>query len=70
LSLAIGSAPNNTVQASVRATLASGFAILILPLSLGWLADWLGIWKAYSIVTVLLIGILLLMLVTKKKSKT
>lgn len=70
LSLAIGSAPNNTVQASVRATLASGFAILILPLSLGWLADWLGIWKAYSIVTVLLIGILLLMLATKRKSKT
>jgi fucose permease len=67
LSLAIGVANNNTVQASVRATLASGTAILALPLELGHLADMVGIRPAYGVVGVLLIGILLIMLVTAGK---
>jgi len=64
LSLAIGSAPDNTVQASVRATLASGTAILVLPLVLGRLADQFGIWQAYGVVGILLVGVLLILLST------
>ncbi len=67
LSLAIGSAPDNTVQASVRATLASGTAILILPLVLGRLADMVGIWQAYGIVIILLAGVLFIMISTARK---
>jgi len=64
LSLAIGTANNNTVQASVRATLASGTAILALPLVLGRLADMVGIWQAYGVVAILLISVFLIILVT------
>jgi fucose permease len=66
LSLAIGAANNNTVQASVRATLASGTAILALPLALGRLADAVGIRQAYGVVAILLIGVFLIILVTGK----
>ena len=58
LSLAIGAA-NNTVQASARATLASGTAILTLPLVLGRLADAVGIRLAFGVVIFLLLGIFL-----------
>jgi fucose permease len=64
LSLAIGTANNNTVQASVRATLASGTAILALPLVLGRLADMVGIRQAYGVVAILLISVFLIILVT------
>jgi fucose permease len=67
LSLAIGVADNNTVQASARATLASGTAILALPLVLGHLADMVGIRPAYGVVGILLIGISVIMLVTRGK---
>jgi fucose permease len=60
LALAIGTAGGNTVQASARATLASGTAILALPLVLGRLADMTGIRPAYAVVTVLLAGVLLI----------
>ncbi|HEX2998382.1 MAG TPA: MFS transporter [Anaerolineales bacterium] len=60
LSLAIGAADGNTVQAGARATLASGTAILALPLVLGRLADAVGIRAAYSVVLVLLIGVFLI----------
>ncbi len=63
LSLSIGVAQKNTVQASARATLASGTAILALPLILGRLADMVGIRLAYGVVGILLFGILLIMLV-------
>jgi fucose permease len=62
ISLAIGAAPDNTAQAGARATLASGTAILVLPLVLGRLADAVGIRSAYGVVGALLIGILLIML--------
>jgi fucose permease len=55
LSLAIGSAGSHTVQASARATLASGAAILALPLVLGRLADAFGIRPAYTVVLILLV---------------
>ena len=60
LSLAMGTAPNNTVQASARATLASGAAILTLPLVLGRLADAVGIRSAYGVVALVLLGVFLI----------
>jgi hypothetical protein len=62
LSLAIGAARGNTVQASARATLASGTAILSLPLVLGRLADAVGITSAYGMVAILLSGVFLIVL--------
>lgn len=60
LSLAIGAAAGKTVEAGARATLASGSAILALPLVLGRLADAAGIRLAYGIVLFLLAGTLLI----------
>jgi fucose permease len=60
LSLAIGAADGNTVQAGARATLASGTAILALPLVLGRLADAVGIRSAYGVVVLLLISVFLI----------
>jgi fucose permease len=60
LSLAIGSAGSQTVQAGSRTTLASGTAILLLPLMLGRLADEVGIWWAYSIILLLLMAAFML----------
>ena len=56
ISMAMGAAENNPVQGSARTALASGLAILALPLILGRLADTLGIWKAYGVVVFLLVG--------------
>jgi fucose permease len=55
LSMAIAAANGNTVQAGARATLASGTAILALPLVLGRLADAVGIRPAYGVVAILLV---------------
>lgn len=60
LSLAINAADGNTVQAGARATLASGTAILALPLALGGLADAVGIRSAYGVVLLLLISVFLM----------
>ena len=59
LALAMEAAAGNTVVASARATLASGSAILVLPLLLGRLADVVGIRQAYGIVALLLLCLLL-----------
>jgi fucose permease len=56
LALAIGAAGSQTVQAGSRATLASGTAILTLPLVLGRLADAFSIQQAYGVVGLLLVG--------------
>jgi fucose permease len=69
LSLAIGAANGNTVHAGARATLASGTAILALPLALGRLADATGIRLAYSVVLLLLIGIFLISLIARRVSQ-
>ncbi len=63
LSLGMGAAEGNTVQAGARSTLASGSAILALPLALGRLADAFGIHAAYSIVMLLLAGTFLIIVV-------
>ena len=68
LTLAIGSAGKNTVQASSRATLASGTAILTLPLILGWLADMVGIGLAYGVVVILLLSVFLIIQFEQKNS--
>jgi fucose permease len=60
LSLAMGSAGDRTVQASARATLASGAAILTLPFVLGRLADAAGIRPAYGVVLLLLASVLII----------
>lgn len=60
LSLAIEAAEGQAVQAGARATLASGSAILILPLVLGRLADAVGIHSAYGVVALLLVAALLI----------
>lgn len=60
LSMTIGAANGNTVQASARTTLASGTAILALPLALGRLADAVGIRSAYGVVLLLLISVFLI----------
>ena len=60
LSLAINASNGNTVQAGARATLASGTAILALPLALGGLADAVGIRAAYAVVLVLLVSVFLI----------
>jgi MFS family permease len=59
LSLAIGAAGASSLQGSSRATLASGTAILLLPLVLGRLADSTGIRSAYAVVAALLAAALL-----------
>lgn len=66
LSLALAAAAGNTVQASARATLASGTAILTLPLVLGRLADAVGIHTAYGVVILLLIALLAIALFTRR----
>jgi hypothetical protein len=60
-------AHNNTVLAGARATLASGTAILALPLVLGRVADMVGIQLAYGVVGILLIGIFMIVLFTGSK---
>ena len=68
LALAIGAADNNAVQASARATLASGTAILTLPLVLGRIADAVGIQLAYGVVAVLLVGAFLIVQIAGRRS--
>ena len=70
LSLAIGAASGNTDQAGARATLASGTAILALPLALGRLADAAGIRLAFGAVLVLLVSVFLISLVSRNPSST
>jgi fucose permease len=70
LSQAISAAGGNTVQAGARATLASGTAILALPLALGRLADAVGIRPAYGVVVVLLISVFLISQIAGRISPT
>ncbi len=67
LSLALGAADGNTGQASSWAALASGIAIFALPLSLGRLADSLGIRPAYGVVLVLMLATFVLIQLTGRR---
>jgi fucose permease len=68
LSLAISAANGNTVQAGARVTLASGTAILALPLILGSFADAVGIRLAYGVVLLLLISVFLISQIAGRNS--
>jgi fucose permease len=68
LSMAIGSANGNTIQAGARATLASGTAILMLPLALGRLADLTGLREAFAVVAVLFVSLALIMITATQVS--
>jgi fucose permease len=48
-SLALNSAPQQMMRASSRLSLAIGSSILLMPLILGRLADWVGIRSAYAL---------------------
>lgn len=61
LALAIGASGGDESQAGARTTLASGTAILALPLVLGRVADIVGLKAAFAVVAVLFAGILVLM---------
>lgn len=66
LSIAIGAAGEKEAQASARATLASGTAVLLLPLVLGRLADLAGLKTAYGLVAVLFAALLGMFLLAEK----
>lgn len=66
LSLALGAVGERTVQASTRASLASGIAIFVLPLTLGRLADAVGIRLAYGLVLALLAAAFAIIQVTAR----
>ncbi len=67
--LALGAAPGPSTEAGARLSLASGVAILAAPLLLGSLANAVGIWWAYAIVPVLLLGAYVGSWVGRRKSQ-
>ena len=56
LSVAVGVAADQANAASARIAMAGGLAILISPLTLGWVADQLDIQNAYGVVALLLVA--------------
>ena len=68
LAMAVGAALNLTDIASARASLASGGAILTLPLLLGGLADLFGLRYAYGLVVVLVLVAVVSMLLANQKA--
>ncbi len=69
MSLAFGAAGGRTVQASTRAGLASGIAVLSLPLVLGRLADAISIRPAYAVVVALLLAAFALIQLTERAAR-
>ena len=66
LSLAISAADGHQVLAGARATLASGFAILLLPLLLGQLADHTNLHSAFAVVAGLFIVLMVMLLISRR----
>jgi len=64
ISVALQSAPRAQFEASARATLASGFAVLIAPSALGLLADEVGVVSAWPVVMLAAAAGLLVVAVT------
>ncbi len=67
LALALGTTTDSD-NASARGTLASGAAILLLPLLLGRLADALGLRMAYGLVIFLLVAAFILLTVARRQT--
>ncbi len=55
MSLAVGTASTQAERASARISLAVGLAGISAPLTLGWLADRIGLYQAFTFVAVLLV---------------
>jgi len=55
LSLAMGAAEGSTDAAAARVSTAAGAAMLVAPVTLGWVADQIGINKAFALVPMLLV---------------
>jgi MFS family permease len=60
LSLAIGTAPEIADAASARVSVGVGLAMLVVPQTLGWTADQIGLRAAFGIVAVVLVLALLM----------
>jgi len=67
LSLAMGIVPHRADVASARITIGTGMAVLLLPLTLGGMADRIGIETAFGTVGVLLAAILVIALLANRK---
>lgn len=65
ISMAIASAPGNSLAAGARATLSTGSSILVLPLVLGRIADQTGLRAAYILVPLLLLSALVLIMMKR-----
>ena len=66
MSIAVGIAGEKTNQASARVTLAVGIALLTAPLTLGRLADGLGLQKAFGLVIVLMVTAIIVIIVNNR----
>jgi len=66
MTLAVGSAPQQSDLASARISLAVGLAGVSAPLGLGWLADQVGIHRAYIVIAVFLAAGFLLTLALRR----
>ena len=66
MTLAVGSAPHLTDLASARISLAVGLAGISAPLALGWVADQVGIQKAYTVLAFFLSAGLILILFLRR----
>ena len=70
LSLAMGTVPHRADIASARITIGTGAAVFLLPLTLGGIADQIGIERAFGIVGALLVSILAITLLANQKMAT
>lgn len=70
LAVAVGVAADQANAASARIAMAGGLAILISPLTLGWVADQLNIQNAYGVVAGLLVAAVVVTWLTNRRVAT
>lgn len=70
LSIAVGLAADQSNQASARASLGVGIALLVSPLVLGGLADRFGMRQAYGIVVILILAAFVVILLNNRLLKS
>jgi MFS family permease len=61
-------APGRTDVASGRVSVSGGLAVLTAPVTLGWIADRVGLGWAFSLVPIILIGVMLLTLQSRRRA--
>ena len=66
LAVALQTAPKAPFQASARATLGSGFAVLLAPSALGLAADKVGVVGAWTIIPALAVAALVVVAITPR----